>query len=92
LVLVCCCCTHKCASFRYAGTQQPVTSGPPACGSNPPGCATTEKEVVCSINEALITSGGGFASYEPMPSWQKTAVTNCERVRRASPVRVSHGL
>jgi len=58
------------------GSSAPVTSGPPACASNPPGCATSDKEIVCTIPEALITSGGGFASYEPMPSWQKTAVSN----------------
>jgi len=60
----------------YTGSSQPVTTGPPACASNPPGCATSTKETTCSINEALITSGGGFASYEAMPAWQSTAVNN----------------
>jgi len=57
-----------------AKSTNPSSSGPPACGNNPPGCATSQKEVVCSIQEALITSGGGFSSYETQPAWQKTSV------------------
>jgi len=59
----------------------PTSSGPPACSGNwPPGCATSKDEVVCSIWDsvyplAIITSGGGFAEYEPMPSWQTAAVS-----------------
>ncbi|KYQ90377.1 Physaropepsin [Tieghemostelium lacteum] len=37
-------------------------------------CATSTSEVVCSYPQALITSGGGFSDYSPMPSYQQTAV------------------
>jgi len=30
---------------------------------------------VCTYPEALITSGGGFSTFSPTPSWQKAAVT-----------------
>jgi len=64
------------ATMLAKGGSAPTTNGPPACGSNPPGCATSTKETTCSINEALITSGGGFAKYESMPAWQTTVVTD----------------
>jgi hypothetical protein len=68
--------SHVCTRRLAKGGSAPTTQGPPACSSNPPGCATSKKETTCSINEALITSGGGFAKYETMPAWQTTVVTD----------------
>eukprot|EP01108_Squamamoeba_japonica_P000824 TRINITY_DN1296_c0_g4_i3.p1 TRINITY_DN1296_c0_g4~~TRINITY_DN1296_c0_g4_i3.p1 ORF type:complete len:332 (-),score=149.14 TRINITY_DN1296_c0_g4_i3:72-1067(-) len=45
---------------------------PKVCTEKP--CSKVLHEVACSIPEALITSGGGFSAYEPMPAWQKKAV------------------
>jgi len=48
---------------------------PPVCSkvtcANP---ATTHEEV-CSYPTALITTGGGFSNYSPVPSWQQTVVS-----------------
>jgi len=37
-------------------------------------CASGGKEVAVSFAEASFTSGGGFSTYHPMPSYQKEAV------------------
>lgn len=67
------------AQLRRAARAQPF--GAPICKSftHPfePKCAdgTNTYEVVCSYaNDALITSGGGFQDYFPMPTWQQAAV------------------
>eukprot|EP01132_Coremiostelium_polycephalum_P003185 gene3185-3989_t len=48
------------------------SSNPPVCNSSP--CATSKTEIVCTYPDALITTGGGFSSYSPLPSWQSSAV------------------
>lgn len=62
----------------------PTSSSPSAVSgsdaSAPPICSTYDcanpdwPEVACSYPDALITSGGGFSSYSPRPSWQNTVV------------------
>eukprot|EP01132_Coremiostelium_polycephalum_P003184 gene3184-3988_t len=47
-------------------------SDAPVCSTKK--CATSTTEVVCTYPEALITSGGGFSNYSPMPSWQSSVV------------------
>jgi subtilase family serine protease len=45
---------------------------PPICKDFP--CATNGTEVVCTFPTALITTGGGFSTYSPLPSWQAKQV------------------
>jgi subtilase family serine protease len=48
-------------------------AAPPICSQFD--CADpTWPEVACSFPDALITSGGGFSDYSPMPSWQSKEV------------------
>jgi len=48
---------------------------PPACSpSQGNQCSNNTNETVCSFPDALITSGGGFSVYSPVPAWQKAAV------------------
>ncbi|GAM19570.1 hypothetical protein SAMD00019534_027450, partial [Acytostelium subglobosum LB1] len=53
--------------------KKSVGANPPIC-SQSPGCATSTKEAVCTYPDALITTGGGFSDYSPVPSWQATQV------------------
>eukprot|EP01132_Coremiostelium_polycephalum_P003186 gene3186-3990_t len=48
------------------------TTNPPVCNSFK--CATSTTELVCTYPAALITTGGGFSNYSPLPSWQSSAV------------------
>jgi len=49
---------------------------PPACSAQGAGfqCASGGTEVAVSVDGAGFTSGGGFSTYTPMPSYQKTVV------------------
>jgi len=47
-------------------------SSPPICTNMT--CAQNGTEVVCTIPESLITSGGGFSTYQPLPDWQAKQV------------------
>merc|ERR1719387_2206778 len=47
---------------------------PPVCTSGQFQCASGGTEVAVSVNAAGFTSGGGFSTYAPMPSYQKTVV------------------
>lgn len=50
-----------------------AAAAPPVCTQFD--CADpTWPEVACSFPDALITSGGGFSDYSPMPSWQSKEV------------------
>lgn len=53
-----------------------LESPPPACSSmgKSSACASGGTEVAVSAAEAGFTSGGGFSTYAPMPSYQKAAV------------------
>jgi len=46
---------------------------PPICKTMT--CSTSTTEVVCTIPEALITTGGGFSDYSSQPSYQAAAVS-----------------
>jgi len=46
--------------------------GPPICSKFT--CATSTTEEVCTYPDALITTGGGFSDYVPLPSWQSSVV------------------
>eukprot|EP01132_Coremiostelium_polycephalum_P003187 gene3187-3991_t len=48
------------------------SSNPPVCTTHK--CATSTTELVCSYPAALITTGGGFSNYSPMPSYQESVV------------------
>jgi len=48
-------------------------------------CSTSTTEIVCSYPDALITTGGGFSTYLPRPSWQNDAVTNYLNTNRQLP-------
>jgi len=55
--------------------QETQVAAPPICNTYT--CANVtlgSPEVTCSYPTALITSGGGFSYYSPMPSWQSSAV------------------
>jgi hypothetical protein len=52
---------------------QPRSDKPPIC--NKWKCATVTTEGVCTYPGALITTGGGFSDYSPVPSWQASATT-----------------
>jgi len=55
------------------GSGSGSVNEPPACQQTT--CANTPLvETTCSIPTALITSGGGFSSYDGMPSWQAAYV------------------
>jgi len=57
--------------------QETLVAPPPICSTYT--CANVtlgSPEVTCSYPTALITSGGGFSFYSPMPSWQSTAVNS----------------
>merc|ERR1719265_2875707 len=47
---------------------------PPACKASGGQCASGGTEVAVSVNGAGFTSGGGFSTYVPQPSYQKAAV------------------
>ena len=49
-------------------------SQPPICSKFP--CANVSVEVACSYPTALITTGGGFSNYSPMPAWQAGPVNS----------------
>jgi len=50
-----------------------VSDSAPVCSKQK--CASSSStEAVCSYPDALITTGGGFSDYSPMPSWQQNAV------------------
>lgn len=51
-----------------------VNPMPSFCSTKRYTCAGPGVEVVCATPEALITSGGGFSEYTPMPKYQTTAV------------------
>eukprot|EP01112_Ceratiomyxa_fruticulosa_P012404 TRINITY_DN3431_c0_g1_i5.p1 TRINITY_DN3431_c0_g1~~TRINITY_DN3431_c0_g1_i5.p1 ORF type:complete len:570 (+),score=138.61 TRINITY_DN3431_c0_g1_i5:94-1803(+) len=51
---------------------KPDTS--PVCSVFP--CANNTNEATCTWPTSLITSGGGFSNYFPMPSWQSKYVQN----------------
>jgi len=53
-----------------------LASPPPACSAMGTGyaCASGGTEVAVSVTAAGFTSGGGFSTYTPMPSYQKVAV------------------
>ncbi|GAM20880.1 hypothetical protein SAMD00019534_040550 [Acytostelium subglobosum LB1] len=55
-----------------AASQQSDDAIPPFCTDKK--CANSTSEIVCSHPEALITSGGGFSTYAPMPSYQSAQV------------------
>lgn len=60
--------------FVPQATSGPDSGAPPVCSTYD--CADpTWPEVACSYPNALITSGGGFSSYSPRPSWQNTVVS-----------------
>jgi len=48
-------------------------------------CSTSTTEIVCTYPDALITSGGGFSTYLPRPSWQNADVTNYLNTNRQLP-------
>ncbi|KAF2070099.1 hypothetical protein CYY_008583 [Polysphondylium violaceum] len=48
------------------------TDNAPVCSKQK--CASSTTEAVCSYPDALITTGGGFSDYSPMPEWQQDAV------------------
>jgi len=48
---------------------------PQLCTGNGLTCAATGTEVAVSYAVSQFASGGGFSWYSPMPSWQKTAVS-----------------
>jgi len=55
-----------------------LKSPPPACSSlgSTSACASGGTEVSVSSQQAGFTSGGGFSTYTPMPSYQKTVVAD----------------
>ncbi|EFA82993.1 Physaropepsin [Heterostelium album PN500] len=50
-----------------------VGANPPICTGTP--CATSTTEIVCTYPDALITTGGGFSDYSPVPEWQQAQVS-----------------
>merc|ERR1711963_182682 len=52
--------------------SQPV---PPICSDFTCADPTQMEEVACSYPDALITTGGGFSTFTPRPSWQNSVVT-----------------
>jgi len=48
-------------------------------------CSTSTTEIVCTYPDALITSGGGFSTYIPRPSYQNNDVTNYLNTNRQLP-------
>jgi len=52
--------------------QNSVSASAPVCSKQK--CATSTTEGVCTSPQALITTGGGFSDYSPMPSWQQDVV------------------
>jgi len=62
------------SSSRY---QFGATPPPPICSTYE--CANVtlgSPELTCSYPTALITSGGGFSFYSPLPSWQSSFVNS----------------
>jgi len=51
--------------------DQPV---PPICTTYTCADTATMEEVACSTPTALITTGGGFSNYSPLPAWQAANV------------------
>lgn len=51
----------------------PRANKPPIC--NDYKCATVTTEGVCTYPGSLITTGGGFSDYSPVPSWQAAATS-----------------
>merc|ERR550514_254388 len=63
-----------------------LKSPPAACSSQGSGskCASGGVEVAVSSQQARFTSGGGFSTYTPMPTYQKDAVAGYLQEERAS--------
>eukprot|EP01133_Synstelium_polycarpum_P015198 gene15198-17984_t len=61
------------AAPSAADANKKVGANPPICTANP--CATSTTEIVCTYPAALITTGGGFSDYSPIPTWQQSAVS-----------------
>jgi tripeptidyl-peptidase-1 len=56
-----------------SSSDPPVTYKSPICRSFD--CSTSRTEKVCSYPDALITTGGGFSTYLPQPSYQTKVVS-----------------
>ena len=48
--------------------KKEVASDDPICKQNK-GCLTSKDEIVCTYPTSAITSGGGFSTYTPRPSY-----------------------
>ncbi|KAF2069000.1 hypothetical protein CYY_009683 [Polysphondylium violaceum] len=55
-----------------SSATQAVGDSAPICSKKK--CATSTTEGVCTSPQALITTGGGFSDYSPMPSYQQDVV------------------
>ncbi|KAF2077572.1 hypothetical protein CYY_001113 [Polysphondylium violaceum] len=55
-------------------SEDPYQYSAPIC--NKKKCATSTEELVCTYPQSLITTGGGFSNYSPMPSYQQKAVND----------------
>lgn len=60
------------ATMLQNSTQNATGTLPPICDQFP--CASATTELVCTIPQALITSGGGFSDYVTVPSYQADVV------------------